>query len=220
MKMNNKHQIISQIEKEKIIVIVRGVEKNKLVPFAKALYDGGIRLIEITYSADGKVSDEQTAEQISLLSKEFEGKMLVGAGTVLTKKQVKLTANAGGKFIVSPCICNEVIKKSNKLNMPCISGALTPTEIQKADDMGADFIKLFPSNVFSVEYVKAIKVPLSHVKLLAFGGIDTSNINDFQNAGIVGFGVGSNITKKDLIENEDWAGITALANKYVKALKG
>ena len=218
--MNNKQQIISQIENEKLIVIVRGVKSDKLIPFAKALYDGGIRLIEITYSADGKTSDKQTAEQISLLSKEFEGKMLVGAGTVLTKKQVELTLNAGGKFIVSPCICSKVIKNCGKLNMPCVSGALTPTEIQKANDMGADFIKLFPSNVFSADYVKAVKTPLSHVKLLAFGGIDTTNLQDYLNAGISGFGVGADIVKKDLIEKEDWAGITAIAKKYVQALKG
>ena len=218
--MNNKEQIISRIENEKLIVIVRGVKSDKLIPFAKALYDGGIRLIEITYSADGKTSDEQTAEEISLLSKEFEGKMLVGAGTVLTKKQVELTLKAGGKFIVSPCICDKVIKKCNKLNMPCISGALTPTEIQTAYEIGADFIKLFPSNVFSADYVKAVKTPLSHVKLLAFGGVDTSNLQDYLDAGITGFGVGADIVKKDLIEKEDWAGITALANKYVQALKG
>ena len=218
--MNNKEQIISRIQNEKLIVIVRGVKSDKLIPFAKALYDGGIRLIEITYSADGKTSDKQTAEQISLLSKEFEGEMLVGAGTVLTKKQVELTLNAGGKFIVSPCICSQVIKKCNKLNMPCVSGALTPTEIQKAHEKGADFIKLFPSNVFSADYVKAVKTPLSHVKLFAFGGIDTTNMQDYLIAGISGFGVGADIVKKDLIEKEDWAGITALANKYVQALKG
>ena len=220
MKMNNKAQIISRIENEKLIVIVRGVECEKLIPFAKALYDGGIRLIEITYNSDGKISDEIVAESIGLLAKEFEGKMLVGAGTVLTEKQVKLTFNAGGKFIVSPCICSKVIKKCNKLNMPCVSGALTPTEIQTAHEKGADFIKLFPSSVFSADYVKAVKTPLSHVKLFAFGGIDTTNMQDYLNAGISGFGVGADIVKKDLIEKEDWAGVTALANKYVQALKG
>ena len=216
----NRQQIISTIENEKIIVIVRGVEKDKLLPLTKALYDGGIRLVEITYSANGKVSDEQTAENIRLLSTEFEGKMLVGAGTVLTKKQVKLTANAGGKFIISPDTSREVIKATAKLNMVSIPGALTPTEIQSAHKFGADFVKLFPITNFGKGYVKAVRAPLSHVKFLAVGGIDENNMSEYLDCGICGFGVGSNITKKDLIENQDWAGITALANKYVKALKG
>ncbi len=211
--------IINAIEEEKLIVIVRGVEKDKLIPLTQAMFDGGIRLIEITYSADGKVSDEETAQNIKLLSEHFEGKMLVGAGTVLTEKQVELTKKAGGKFIISPDAYPEVIKATVKYGLVSIPGALTPTEIQLAKRCGADFVKLFPVTNLGASYINAIKAPLTNVKMLAVGGINQHNVSEYFNAGVCGFGVGSNITDKTMIKNNDWKGISGLAEKYVKAIR-
>ena len=214
-----REQILQTIEKEKIIVIVRGVEREKLIPLAEAMYAGGIRLLEVTYSANGKVSDEDTAENIRMLADCFKGRMYVGAGTVLTEKQVELTAQAGGKFIISPDTCPPVIEKTRDLGLVSMPGALTPTEIQAAHRAGADFVKLFPITSFGTGYVKAVKAPLSHIKLLAVGGVDENNMQDYLKAGVSGFGVGSNIIDKKMLETNDWAGITALAEKYVNALK-
>lgn len=213
-------EIIKTIENEKLIVIVRGIEKDKLIPLAKAMYDGGVRLLEVTYSLNGKVSDEQTASMIETLAKEFDGKMYIGAGTVVKESQVELTKKAGGKFIISPDTYPEVIKKTKELDMVSMPGALTPSEIQTAHRAGADFVKLFPITNLGTGYVKAVKAPLSHIKFLAVGGIDENNIKDYLKAGVSGFGVGSNITDKKMIESCDWAGITALAKKYVEQVKG
>ena len=212
-------EILQTIEKEKIIVIVRGVEREKLIPLAEAMYAGGIRLLEVTYSANGKVSDADTAENIRMLAECFKDRMYVGAGTVLTEEQVELTARAGGKFIISPDTCPPVIKKTKELGLISMPGALTPTEIQAAHRAGADFVKLFPITSFGTGYVKAVKAPLSHIKLLAVGGVDENNIQDYLKAGVSGFGVGSNIIDKKMLEAGDWSGITELAKKYVDALK-
>ena len=214
-----REQVIQAVEKEKIIVIVRGVESEKLIPLAEAMYQGGIRLLEITYSANGKVSDEQTAANIAMLAKHFEGKMFIGAGTVLTEKQVELTYQAGGKFIISPDTCPAVIEKTRALNMVSMPGALTPTEMQIAHRSGADFIKMFPVTSLGTGYIKAVKAPLSHLKLLAVGGVDENNMGDYLKAGICGFGVGSNIIDKKMLAQNDWAGITALAEKYLQVVK-
>ncbi len=214
-----RERILQTVEKEKIIVIVRGVEKEKLVPLTEAMYEGGIRLLEITYSANGKISDEETAENIRMLAERFEGRMYVGAGTVLTEKQVELTHKAGGKFIISPDTCPAVIEKTRGLGMVSMPGALTPTEIQAAHKAGADFVKLFPITSFGAGYVKAVKAPLSHIKLLAVGGVDENNMADYLKAGVSGFGVGSNIIDKKMLAENDWAGITELAKKYVQAVK-
>lgn len=211
--------IINKIEKEKLIIVVRGVEKDKLIPLTRAMYDGGVRILEVTYSANGKVTDEETAENIAMLNNEFGDKMYIGAGTVLTEKQVELTHSAGGKFIISPDTCIDIIKKTKELGMVSIPGALTPTEIQTAHKAGADFVKLFPVTNLGPKYVKAIKAPLSNVKILAVGGIDENNMQEYLKVGVAGFGVGSNITDKKMIEENDWAGITELAKKYVNALK-
>lgn len=214
-----REQVIQAVEKEKIIVIVRGVESEKLIPLAEAMYQGGIRLLEITYSANGKVSDEQTAANIAMLAKHFEGKMFIGAGTVLTEKQVELTYKAGGKFIISPDTCPAVIEKTRALNMVSMPGALTPTEMQIAHRSGADFIKMFPVTSLGTGYIKAVKAPLSHLKLLAVGGVDENNMGDYLKAGVCGFGVGSNIIDKKMLAQNDWAGITALAEKYLQVVK-
>ena len=211
--------VISAVEKEKVIVIVRGVAKEKLIPLADAMYDGGIRLLEITYDATGKTSDEETAENIAMLAKAFEGRMLIGAGTVLKESQVELTAKAGGKFIISPDTNKAVIEKTRELGLVSMPGALTPTEIADAHRYGADFVKLFPISTFGTEYVKAVKAPLSHIKLLAVGGVDENNIADYAKAGACGFGIGSNIVNKKFIEEGAFDEITELARTFLAAIK-
>ena len=213
-----RNKIIEAIETEKLIVIVRGVEREKLIPLAEAMYAGGVRLLEITYSANKKVSDEETASRIELLASHFGERMQIGAGTVLTEEQVILTHRAGGKFIISPDACPEVIQKTRELGLVSIPGALTPTEIQQAHRAGADFVKLFPITSLGAPYVKAVRAPLSHIRLLAVGGIDETNMADYLRAGISGFGVGSNIIDQKMLAENDYNGITALAKRYCQAL--
>lgn len=214
-----REEVLSLIEEEKIIVIVRGVEKEKLIPLAEAMYKGGIRLLEITYSQSGAPSDEETADSIRLLSEHFKGRMLIGSGTTLTERQVVLTKNAGGTFIISPDVNVEVIKKTRELSLVSIPGALTPTEITTAHAAGADFVKLFPITNLGVSYFKAVSAPLSAVKYLAVGGIDENNMKEYLDAGIKGFGIGSNIVNKKMISANDFEKITELAKKYVEAVK-
>ena len=214
-----REEIIRTIEKEKLIVIVRGIAKEKLLPLAKAMYDGGVRLMEITYDATGKTSDEETASCISLLAENFAGKMMIGAGTVLTERQVELTKSAGGCFIISPDTNPTVIKKTKELDMISIPGAFTPTEAQAAHLAGADFVKIFPLDCMGSSYLKAIRAPLSHIRFLAVGGINEHNIPEYKKAGACGFGVGSNIIDKKLLENEDYAALTKLAEAYIAALQ-
>ena len=210
---------VELVEKEKIIVIVRGVQTDKLLGLAEAMYKGGIRLLEITYSADGKMSDNDTAGNMAALKKHFGDEMSIGAGTVLTEKQVELTKDAGGEFIISPDSVPEVIKKTKELNMVSIPGALTPSEITLAHRSGADFVKVFPASNLGTDYIKAIKAPLSHIKLLAVGGINDKNMPDYLSAGVCGFGIGSNIVDKKLLAENDFEGITEMAKRYVSVIQ-
>lgn len=217
MKVHEK--VIELIEKEKIIVIVRNVEKGMLLPLCNAMYEGGIRLLELTYSADGKISDEENAENIRMLAKNFDGKMFIGSGTTLSEKQVQLTRDAGGQFIISPDANISVIKKTRELGMVSMPGALTPSEIQAAHLAGADFVKLFPITSLGTEYVKAITAPLSHIKFTAVGGINENNMEQYLRVGVSGFGIGANIVDKKLLTSGDFNGIKNLAEKYVSEVK-
>lgn len=214
-----KNKVIQSISDNKIITIVRGIERDYLIPLAEAMYNGGIRLLEVTYSANGKVSDEETAENIAMLAEHFKDRMFIGAGTVLTTKQVELTKKAGGLFIISPDMSEDVIKKTVELGMVSMPGALTPTEIQTAHKYGADFVKLFPITNLGPTYVKNVRAPLSHIKLLAVGGIDETNMKDYLDAGISGFGIGSNIVNKKLVVDGNFDEIEKLAKRYVQIVK-
>ena len=215
-----REQVIQAIEKEKLIVIVRGVSSEDIIPLANALYDGGVRLMEITFDATGVVSDIETAKTLKMLKDHVGDKMFIGAGTVLTERQVELTKQAGGEFIISPDAYSEVIKKTRELDMVSIPGAITPTEIQSAYRSGADYVKLFPITNLGIDYFKNIKAPLSHVKYLAVGGITESNIADYLKVGISGFGIGGNIVRKDLIKSGDFIKITEIAKRYYDLIKG
>lgn len=209
--------IIENIEKNKLIAILRNIPKEKLIDTAEALYNGGIRLVEVTFKADGS-EDVETTEKIKLLSEHFGERMMIGAGTVMTPEQVRFAKAAGGLFAISPNTDEAVIKETYRVGMVSIPGAFTPTEIVAAHKAGADFVKVFPATTLSPEYIKAVTAPINHIKLLAVGGIDTENISDYADCGICGFGLGSNIVKRELIDNEDYSAVTALAEKYVKAL--
>ncbi|MBQ8894442.1 MAG: bifunctional 4-hydroxy-2-oxoglutarate aldolase/2-dehydro-3-deoxy-phosphogluconate aldolase [Clostridia bacterium] len=214
-----REQTIAKIKEEKIIIIVRGVDREKLIPMAEAMYEGGIRLLELTYDAKGNPSDEEIADRIAMLAKHFEGRMLIGAGTVLTEKQVALTKAAGGRFIISPDAAPEVIKATRAAGLVSIPGCLTPSEMHQAHKDGADFIKLFPADAFGPSYFKAVKAPLSHLDILAVGGVSTENLADYQAAGAAGYGMASNILDRKAIAENDWQVITGKARKYVELVK-
>ena len=207
------------IKNEHMIVIVRGVKSEQLIPLAEAMYAGGVRLLEVTYSADGRVSDEETAKNIGALVQHFGDRMQIGAGTVLTTKQVALTAAAGGKYIISPNGNPAVIKATREAGLISIPAAYTPTEIEAAYECGADFVKLFPVTALGPSYVKAVRGPLSHIPLLAVGGVDLSNLADYAKAGVSGFGIGGNIVDKKMLEAGDYQAITELAKQYVSTIK-
>ena len=96
-----RNNIIEAVKKEKLVVIVRGVPREKLIPLAEAMYDGGIKLLEITFSQDGKITDEETASRIAMLADAMKGRMYIGAGTVTSPEQVELVKKAGGLFIIT-----------------------------------------------------------------------------------------------------------------------
>lgn len=214
-----KAQVMQKIEAEKIIAIVRGVGPEQCMKVADALYAGGIRLMEVTYDQKNPDSFQATADAIAAIAKAYEGRMEVGAGTVTTPELVEMTAKAGGKFIISPDVNVDVIKRTNELGMVSMPGAMTPTEVMTAHWAGADYVKVFPVGNLGVSYVKALRAPISHVKLMAVGGVNEGNIADFLAAGVYGVGVGGNLANKKWIEAGEFEKITETAKNMVAIIK-
>jgi 2-dehydro-3-deoxyphosphogluconate aldolase/(4S)-4-hydroxy-2-oxoglutarate aldolase len=210
--------IINAIKQYKIIAIIRNIPQEDIIQVAEALYEGGIKLIEVTFNQAAAESDQQAAESIKILCNNFGDKIFIGAGTVMNVHQVETAINAGAKYIISPNTNLQVIKKTSELGAVSIPGALTPSEIAFAYEAGAKFVKLFPASQLGVGYIKSIRSPLNHIPLLAVGGIDENNMNSFFEAGVSGVGVGSNIVKKSLISMKKFDEITVLAKKYTKQI--
>ncbi|MDD3347659.1 bifunctional 4-hydroxy-2-oxoglutarate aldolase/2-dehydro-3-deoxy-phosphogluconate aldolase [Oscillibacter sp.] len=214
-----REETIKLVEAEKIIAIVRGVGADQCMKVADALYEGGIRLMEITFDQKNPASFQATADAIAAIGKAYEGRMLVGAGTVTTPELVELAASAGAKYIISPDVNVAVIHRTRELGLVSMPGAMTPSEVMTAHHAGADFVKLFPVGNLGTAYVKAIRAPISHVKMLAVGGINEENVADFLKAGMLGAGVGGNLANKKWIEAGEFDKITETARKLLTAVK-
>jgi len=212
--------IIERINKSKLIAIVRGIaDEEQCLRVAEAIYNGGIDLIEVTFNQSAPESFSDTTNAVRAINKRFGDQLYTGVGTVLTTDLVSISADADAKFIISPDTNVDVIKKTRSLGLVSIPGAFTATEIAKAAEAGADFVKLFPGGLFGGEYIKAVKAPLSHVKILAVGGVSADNIPELLACGCDGFGIGGNLVNKTWIDAGQYDKITEVARSLRLAIE-
>ena len=209
---------LEYVVERKIVAIVRGLKPEYIVRLGHAFEEGGIGLMEVTYNQKAPETWKDTAAAIEAMEKEFGDRVLVGAGTVITLEQVKMTYDAGGHYLVTPSTQPEIIKAGKALGLGLYPGAFSPSEILEAYNAGADAVKVFPAGSLGPGYIKAVRAPLSHIPLMAVGGVNEKNAGDFMKAGCVGLGVGGNLVNKDWIENGEWGKITALAKEFMKAV--
>ncbi len=203
---------LEKILDHKIIAIVRGADPADVIHIARSLYEGGIRLLEITMNS---VNPLQVIEQVAVT---FGNTMVIGAGTVLDSVMARDAIAAGAAFILSPIVDSKTIETAKSLGAVCIPGAFTPTEIVHAYRSGGDIIKVFPARL-GPSYIKDILGPLPHIPLLPTGGINLGNIKEFQQAGAVGFGIGSSLVDTSKNITDDYLKkITEKASHFVEAV--
>ena len=207
--------IVEYIEKHKIICICRKIYGEELLRLAHAMYDGGIRLMEVTFDQADPEAVKKTAQAIELLRSEFNDTMHFGAGTVLTQEQVRAAKAAGAEYIISPNTNVDIIHLTKELGMASIPGAMSPSEILCAHDAGADFVKLFPTVRLGLAYFKDILGPISHVKILGTGGLNEENLGDYLKLGMVGAGISGRLVDKSVREAGDYATLSARAAAFV-----
>lgn len=213
------NEIMESVKAGRLIAIVRGLSGRHIPGLAGALLAGGISMLEVAFDQTRPDSWTETCESIRAVSKRFGGRMLVGAGTVMTIGQLKMACDAGAGYIISPDVNTGLIRETKKLGLASFPGALTPTECVAAYNAGADAVKLFPAGRLGADYVKAIRAPLSHIPMLAVGGVSVKNAAEFLNAGCIGLGVGGMLVNREWAVNEEYEKITALAREYVKAVE-
>jgi len=208
------------IEKHKIVVICRRVYGDDLKKLSTALFKGGIRLIEVTFDQKDASCIDKSCGALVTLNELYGDTMLVGAGTVLSVEQVDAAFKAGAKYIVSPDVNPAVVKRTKELGLVSIPGAMTPTEILAAHNLGADFVKLFPATTLGFKYIKDILAPITHVKLVATGGVTEENLGQYLELGFAGAGISGRLTDKKLIESGDLEELTRRAEVFVKIARG
>ena len=174
-----------------LIAILRGITTGEVEAVGNALVEAGIRIAEIPLNS----SDPFTS--IQEMSAAFRGKLVVGAGTVLSVQDVNLLKAHGGEISVSPDCNGAVIARAKELGMEPLPGIFTPTEAFAAIRAGATHLKLFPAEAASPITVKAWRAVLpKHVRIYAVGGVTPANMRTWYDAGVAGFGIGSNIYKQ------------------------
>ena len=210
---------LEYVKARKVVAIVRGLAPEHIVRLGHALSEGGIGLMEVTYNRRAPETWGATAKAIEAVAKEFGEELLAGAGTVITLEQVRMTYDAGGRYLVTPATQPEIIRAGKALGLGLYPGAFTATEILAAWEAGADAVKVFPAGTVGPGYIKAVRAPLSHIPLMAVGGVNEKNAGDFMKAGCVGVGVGGNLVNREWIENGEGGKITELARAYMKAVE-
>jgi 2-dehydro-3-deoxyphosphogluconate aldolase / (4S)-4-hydroxy-2-oxoglutarate aldolase len=206
--------VVDFIKEHPIVAVIREATPQNIVPIANALFEGGVKVLEIT------AETPKVMTMIEKVTDELGDKVLVGAGTVLDPETARAAIMAGSKFIVSPSLNLETIKMTKRYGVVSIPGALTPTEILTAYEHGADMIKVFPVNAFGPGYIKNIHGPFPSIPLMVTGGINTENVNDYIRNGALAVGVGSNLVNpKNLHHEEDYQSLTEKALEYTNTLK-
>ena len=204
--------VLNIIQKHKIVAIVRLDDLSTAQHITEALVEGGIRVIEFT------LTNPDAVKTIAAMRKTVDEAVAIGAGSVITVEQVRAVADAGAQFVVSPVSKQDVIAACLERNLPAMPGAFTPTEIQQAWEWGASVVKVFPANHLGKRYIKDVKAPLPHLRLMPTGGINVDNLCEFLDLGAFAVGVGSSLINNDAVADRDWNRLRKNAERYVQQL--
>lgn len=211
--MRDREDIARALTEPGIVAVVRAGRSLAVEPLVEALLAGGVVAIEITLTTPGAL------EALAVASRGFAPRAVLGAGSVVNGAQGKAALAAGAEFLVSPILRPELVPLAHGAGRPVMLGAYTPSEAQTAYEAGADFVKIFPADGLGARYLKAIRGPLPHLRLVPTGGVDLTTLADFVRAGCPAVGVGSSLVSAERLEREDWAGLTELAGRYVAAMR-
>ncbi|XXY49223.1 bifunctional 4-hydroxy-2-oxoglutarate aldolase/2-dehydro-3-deoxy-phosphogluconate aldolase [Sorangium sp. So ce269] len=210
----NREQVVRWIEEIGIVPVVRASSGALAVRAGRALRAGGIEVLEITMTVPDALG------VMHEIASKMGSHVLVGAGTVLTADAARGCIEAGAQFIVSPGLNLEVIRVAQDLGKAVFPGALTPTEVITAWNAGADAVKVFPCSAMGgAKYLRALRGPLPHVKMLPTGGVNLTTARDFIEAGAVALGVGGELVDTAALEAGQDEVLTERAREFLSVIR-
>lgn len=208
-----RQKIVNKITELKAVAVIRMDDPSKLIKVAEAIHDGGVKAIEITMTVPNAI------DTIELASKEIGNKVLVGVGSVLNSEMAQKAIDAGAKYVVSPIFKKKIIDTAHRNDIPAMPGTFTPTEAQLAWEAGADIIKIFPADVLGISYIKGIKAPMPHLKVMPTGGVSLTNAGEWLKAGACAVGVGSALLDKKAIKEENYSVLMKNAEQIMNSIE-
>lgn len=211
--------MIDTLKKEKFIAILRNTPEDKFEKTVNALFEGGIRIFEVTFNPSKKDTTETVKNYLNIIKSTFGNEAHICAGTVIFPEFAEAAHEAGAECIVAPNTDEKIIKLAKQYGMLSIPGAYTPTEIMTAYNLGADIVKIFPILPDEIGYLKNVISPLSHIPFITTGGVNLNNAADFLNCGAVAVAAGVTLVPNEYLENNDYAAIKENAQMFLKAIR-
>ncbi|MBC7828960.1 MAG: bifunctional 4-hydroxy-2-oxoglutarate aldolase/2-dehydro-3-deoxy-phosphogluconate aldolase [Chitinophagaceae bacterium] len=216
--MDKKSELLQLIPQQGILPLYFYKDAEVSIQVLKALYNSGIRTVE--YTNRGEAALKNFKEMRKVCDAELKG-MYLGVGTIKESSSAQAFINAGADYIISPGLVEEVAEVADKNNMLWVPGCMTPTEIMRAEYLGAKMIKLFPGNILGPSFLSAIKELFPNLLFMPTGGVDLDkeNIAGWFKAGVCAVGMGSKLISKQLLEQQDYAKIEALTKEAISIIK-
>jgi 2-dehydro-3-deoxyphosphogluconate aldolase/(4S)-4-hydroxy-2-oxoglutarate aldolase len=211
--MSKKTEVLNRLHSTGVVAVIRADQPDDLIEVARALARGGVTLIEITMTVP------KALQVIERAVEQLKDEVLIGAGTVLDAATASAAIVAGAGYIVSPAVRPEVIETCRRYGVACMPGAMTPTEVIHAWELGGDVVKIFPAGVGGPGFFKDLKGPFPEVELMPTGMVNRETAPQFIKAGACAVGVGSELAGKPMIAAREFDKITENAKAFIDIVR-
>jgi len=209
----NKVEVLEKVKELGLLAVIRGPSPELTIKMVEALVAGGVLGIEITYSTPN------AEDVVRTLSGKFGSSIVLGMGTLTKPEQAAQAKQAGANFLVSPICEPELVKSMVASGLLTMAGALTPTEVFQAYNLGVDVIKIFPGSLGGPAYIKALKGPFPYIPMMPTGGVNVGNMAEWFKTGVVAVGAGSELCPPQLAKEGKFDEITNRAAEFVQVVK-
>ena len=206
--MSKKQTIFNLVPTQGILPLYFNKDTDVSIEILRALYRAGVKTVEYTNRGEAALTNFTAMKKVC----EAEMKdMYLGVGTIKNGEMAQQFIDAGADYIISPGLIESVAAVADKNNMFWVPGCMTPSEIIKAETLGAKLIKLFPGNLLGPDFMSGIKELFQDLKFMPTGGVDTTkeNLSSWFKSGVCAVGMGSKLISKQLMETKDYAAIEA-----------
>ncbi|MBK1784295.1 bifunctional 4-hydroxy-2-oxoglutarate aldolase/2-dehydro-3-deoxy-phosphogluconate aldolase [Prauserella cavernicola] len=203
--------VAAALDSTPVVGIIRLPDASGAVAAAEALWRGGVHAVEVTLTTRG------AADAIRALRDREQGPGVIGAGSVRTEADAREAIAAGARFLVTPTFRPAVLDAARAEGVPVMCGGLTPTELDSAAQAGADYLKLFPASAVGPGYLRELLAPMPDLRIIPTGGIGADDVATWAAAGAHAVAAGSALVSAELVARQDWAELTARAERFARS---